>query len=336
MHTLRPRPLSAQLVRICLCALALAWGATDSFARPLTLKKSDLIARTRIGAAGTSAVCFAKGARLRFGWVRGPAPRGRLSVESFTVGSIERQLARAQRQVDLRGGEASPEQKRRVQTLTRIVKAIVTFETTCRDLFVTEPDPSASPSSSPQASGTPSPSGSPSPSASSSPVPTPTPASSFQAALQLSRTSGVAPLAVFADGEILTSGLTGGDFLNADFAIDFDATGINPNGIGRKTHGFLSGHVYTQPGTYQVKMEVVDNAGRLAIAPTVAVTVQNPEEVFMPPLGSTYCFSTTTSANFTGCPVTDPSKRIVTNSFQQALQFGGANRRLLFRRGDIL
>lgn len=184
---------------------------------------------------------------------------------------------------------------------------------------------------------TPTPTRTSTPTASATSTPTPTPAGTpaFSANLTLNRTTGVAPLSVFADGIAATTGLHGGDYLNSHFKVDFDSTGIDPAHPRRFESGFLAGHVFRIPGTYTVQLTVVDSIGRYVAAPPVTVTVLDPEAVFMPPYGQTYCFSTTSSNNFTGCPTQDPARRIVTDDIQFAMNYGGANRRLLFRRGDV-
>ncbi|MBX7145638.1 MAG: hypothetical protein K1X79_14395 [Oligoflexia bacterium] len=161
------------------------------------------------------------------------------------------------------------------------------------------------------------------------------PTNPINAQLELSRVSGIAPLGVFANAAKLTTGLAGDDYLNPHYFVDWDSTGVDPTGIGNRESGFLSSHVYTKPGTYTVTMAVMDPLGSLAVAPSITVNVLSPNVEFMPPLGQTYCFSTTSAPDFSACPTQDPSKHIVTNNIASAIStYGGARRRLLLHSGD--
>jgi PKD repeat protein len=81
------------------------------------------------------------------------------------------------------------------------------------------------------------------------------------------RTSGVAPLFVSFDATG-TDGLAEGDFLNARFAWEFDAEDADPDGRYEHGEGFISGHVFEQPGSYRVKLTVTDVSGETAAAET--------------------------------------------------------------------
>ena len=76
-----------------------------------------------------------------------------------------------------------------------------------------------------------------------------------------SRTSCTAPCAVFFDATG-TTGLMNSDYVNANFSWDFDSTGVNPTGAHRRTVGFVVGHVFDAPGTYQVSVLGRDMGGR--------------------------------------------------------------------------
>lgn len=161
------------------------------------------------------------------------------------------------------------------------------------------------------------------------------PPNPINAQLELSRISGIAPLAVFANAAKLTTGLAGNDHLNPNYIVDWDATGVDPSGLGNQELGFMSAHVYTLPGTYSVRMAVLDPLGNFAVSMPITVTVQDPNIQFMPPYGQTFCFATTNAPDFSACPTQDSSKHIITNNIANAIStYGGAHRRLLLHRGD--
>ena len=85
------------------------------------------------------------------------------------------------------------------------------------------------------------------------------------------RTTCAAPCAVFFDATS-TVGLQGGDYVAASFNWDFDSTGVDPNGVHRATIGFVTAHVFDEPGTYQVAVRVRDLAGH-AGSTTLPITV---------------------------------------------------------------
>ncbi|HUW84794.1 MAG TPA: PKD domain-containing protein, partial [Phycisphaerae bacterium] len=83
-----------------------------------------------------------------------------------------------------------------------------------------------------------------------------------------SRTSGIAPLAVFFDAVDPASGVlqpTDGDYASLGYAWDFgdpDAGTWSTNGNSRNTAmGYVAAHVYEQPGTYTATLTVTDTQG---------------------------------------------------------------------------
>ena len=146
--------------------------------------------------------------------------------------------------------------------------------------------------------------------------------------ITINRSSGVAPLALIADLEVGTRGLRG-DFVNASFVTDFDSDRVSPTTSPSVKGGFLAGHVYERSGRYRISSSVLDILGNRAEAEAIHIDVQDPEVFYA---SNTYCFSTTANPSFSGCPTSDPRRRIVTDNMQQALDMGGTNRRLLFSR----
>ena len=86
-----------------------------------------------------------------------------------------------------------------------------------------------------------------------------------------SRTTCAAPCGVFFDATT-TTGLQNGDYVGANFSWDFDSTKVDPTGIHEQTVGFVTAHVFDNPGTYQVSVGVRDLAGH-AGSTTVTITV---------------------------------------------------------------
>jgi len=154
------------------------------------------------------------------------------------------------------------------------------------------------------------------------------------ASISTSRTSGVAPLAVFFDA----SGTTHSDgsvrpFHHLYYEWDFDddeagtwaTSGKNKN----EAIGPVAAHVFDSPGTYTVNLDVKDAEGVTDNGNTVEITVSDPDTVFSGT--STVCFSNDTS--FTGCPsgATEVSN---TSDLSDLNSYIGSGKRLLLNRGD--
>ena len=136
-----------------------------------------------------------------------------------------------------------------------------------------------------------------------------------------SRTSGVAPLAVFFD-TTTTPTFADGSFIDATVVWDFDVDNTDPNGHYRKASGFLAAHVFDQPGTYRVRAQVYDAQGRTGSA---EVTVN--AQAFS---GTTYYVAASGLDSNSGTTMGSPVK-----SVQHAIQdLAKSNTRVLFRKGD--
>jgi hypothetical protein len=161
------------------------------------------------------------------------------------------------------------------------------------------------------------------------------PSAGLAPALTASRTSGVAPLAVFFDASG-TTGVTNA-FHNVEYRWNFGdpgagrwSTGARPGVNSRnETTGPAAAHVFEAPGTYKVCMTAFDGVRRAARA--VTITVQDPDVVFAG--NKTTCFSN--DSDFSGCPA--GATKTTLSSLSTALQSAGSGaqpRRLLFHRGD--
>lgn len=148
-----------------------------------------------------------------------------------------------------------------------------------------------------------------------------------------SRTTGVAPLAVFFDASAST-GLDGDDFLSAHFSWSFgEASGGTWVTTGRSRNeatGFLVAHVFETPGSYVVSITVRDRSGRLGPARTLTITVTDPATVYAG--AATRCVSR--AGDFTGAPAGCDTITSADLAAQVTWLNASANRRLLLRRGE--
>ena len=144
--------------------------------------------------------------------------------------------------------------------------------------------------------------------------------------IDASSTTGTAPLLVFFDatgtrGLAPTEAMPSGDFVNASFRWEFDTTNIDPDGKHETVFGFVAGHVFEQPGTYTVRLEVIDATGMVATA-TFPIIVT-------PFAGQTYYVAAGGSDTNTGT-IAAPW-----GSADYALGQVAPNTRVLFRNGDL-
>ncbi|HEX7069307.1 MAG TPA: FG-GAP-like repeat-containing protein [Rhodothermales bacterium] len=157
-----------------------------------------------------------------------------------------------------------------------------------------------------------------------------------------SRTSGVAPLAVFFDATATTATATTNPFQDVEYRWAFGDPLGSPDpasgttwktgaqaGVSSRNAAFgpVAAHVFERPGTYTVTLSAYDGA-RTGTS-TVQIIVSDPDADFSGQ--KTVCFSNST--NFSGCPA---GALTVSNSsdFSAAVSaYAQANRRLLFQRG---
>jgi hypothetical protein len=144
-----------------------------------------------------------------------------------------------------------------------------------------------------------------------------------------SRVSGVAPLSIFFDATG-TTGLTdsgffsdGAAYMDATFAWDFDADDTDADGNYEKASGFVVAHVFEDPGTYRVRLDVYDAAGR-DDSTDITITVTEFS-------GTTYYVAADGSDSNTGLTVDDP---FLTPQYALTGDHMQPNTRILFKRGD--
>ncbi len=146
-------------------------------------------------------------------------------------------------------------------------------------------------------------------------------AGDFDVAIAASRTDGVAPLSVFFDATG-TPDLTDGTYVDATFVWDFDADNIDPSAKYRKASGFVAAHVFENPGTYRVQVNVYDTLGRQAWE-EVNITVRQFS-------GTTYYVAEDGSNDNDGLSMDAPVRTV-----EYALRtLAQPNTRILFKKGD--
>lgn len=173
--------------------------------------------------------------------------------------------------------------------------------------------------------------------------PAPPCASEVCANIRARRVSGVAPLAVFVDGTIADPDESSALFHKLHYVWDFhngDNTynkTWNNTGLPKRTaYGAIAGHVYDDPGEYEIKLTVSDGQGHVA-TDTLKITVLSADT-----LENTYCLAdiANNGGDFKGCPLDvnndgncDSSGCLDTNSvaYRDVVK---SNTRILFRRGD--
>lgn len=149
-----------------------------------------------------------------------------------------------------------------------------------------------------------------------------------------SRTSGVAPLAVFFDATGTTDADTSKPFHDLLYTWNFgdDSSQTWDNGANTSQSknfavGGVAAHVYETPGTYTWTMLVSD--GTTTDEVTGTITVSDPDTVYS--TTNTVCVST--SGDFTGAPA--GCTQVTSSDFDAALSANiGTGKRILFRRGE--
>jgi len=175
------------------------------------------------------------------------------------------------------------------------------------------------------------------------------PASSPQIGINLTtnRISGIAPLSVFFDAANTTHTDNNIDpFLDLHYQWYFHDTAAYSSGTWKYScksknlaTGPLAAHIFDDPGTYQVRLTVMDRNGNQT-STTVDITVESPESL------TTYCVADVSGngGDFMGCPLdtnSDGNCDVTPNQCLDSSNMVNATRRrltggnrILFRRGD--
>ena len=144
--------------------------------------------------------------------------------------------------------------------------------------------------------------------------------------------SGVAPLSVHLFSDYATEGDESDRFRNCFYEWDFGdpesgvwaATGKPKN----KAYGAATAHVFEEPGTYRVDLEVRDDTGVVATE-SYGIEVLDPDLVYAGM--NTTCVTNAGDSDFTGSPV--GSRQISTDDLSTITQYAEAGNRILFKRG---
>ncbi|MCP4180991.1 MAG: T9SS type A sorting domain-containing protein [bacterium] len=150
--------------------------------------------------------------------------------------------------------------------------------------------------------------------------------------------SGIAPFAVFFDAVDGSSGVLQPGSINgrkeyADLFYYWDfgdpGKGNWPESNKSKNHdvGYVTSHVYDNPGNYTVTLTIKNSAGQ-TFTYTQDITVQDPDIVFSGQ--NTICLSS--SGNFTDAPAN--SLQVTTTDITQILNYAATGKRILLCRGD--
>lgn len=161
------------------------------------------------------------------------------------------------------------------------------------------------------------------------------------ASLVPSRTSGVAPLAVFFDATNTTDMVvTGRPFHDLEYRWDFGdsaggatwANGAQPGVSSKNTAtGPVTSHVFETPGTYTVTLTAFD--GAKTATTTTTITVTDPNTIFS---ATTVCIAATTipSAGTDGCPAGAVGVKNADFGAELATQLAAGKRRVLLKHDD--
>ncbi len=162
---------------------------------------------------------------------------------------------------------------------------------------------------------------------------TPEPSPNASLSIELSRTSGVAPLAVHFFAQAVAFSQSDNAFLDYEFIWDFgDPSSGNWENDGKsrnRAKGAVAAHLYESAGTYTIGLSMKDNTGRNLTA-TKVVTVEDPNLVFSGE--KTICVSDSAHNDFSDAP--SGALHISTNDLSTVTPYAQAGTRILFHRGS--
>ncbi len=149
----------------------------------------------------------------------------------------------------------------------------------------------------------------------------------------VSRTVGVAPLSVHFFADFAMQSDRTNRFRNYDYTWDFDdptsgkwATTGKPKNLAK---GAAAAHVFEEPGTYNVTLQISDHNGVVGTE-SYTITVVDPDIFYEG--DKTTCVTDGGSNDFSGCP--SGARRIATDDLSSVVQYAQAGHRVLFHRGS--
>jgi hypothetical protein len=149
--------------------------------------------------------------------------------------------------------------------------------------------------------------------------------------LAATRTSGVAPVAVFFDTNGTSATETQRPFHELSYCWDFgdpDSGAFATSGTPKnQAKGPVAAHVFEQPGTYTVTVSARDRSGRTGTR-SLEIVVEDPAQVFAG--AATVCFSP--SGSFSGCP--DGAEQVTASDLSALQDHVAPGKRLLLHRGE--
>jgi hypothetical protein len=155
--------------------------------------------------------------------------------------------------------------------------------------------------------------------------------------LNVSRASGVAPLAVFFDASSTSSSLTDRPFHDIEYRWEFGDQGSRTWTYGAKAGtasrneamGPVAAHVFESAGTFPITVRAIDGTTEVS-SYSCNITVTQTDVEFVG--NKTVCVSA--SGNFTDCP--SGAVQVTSSNATTAVSsnIGTGNKRILFRRGE--
>jgi hypothetical protein len=149
----------------------------------------------------------------------------------------------------------------------------------------------------------------------------------------VSRTTGVAPLAVHFFSTFVSGDEKSDRFHHYDYTWNFGDTGSGNWGTTGKskniTKGAVAVHIYENPGVYNITL-TIRNHSVVVGTENYSVTVIDPDSFYSGT--KTTCVNVSGDSNFTGAPT--GSRHISTNDIPTITQYATAGSRVLFKRGS--
>jgi hypothetical protein len=157
------------------------------------------------------------------------------------------------------------------------------------------------------------------------------------AAPNVSRNSGVAPLAVWCDADVEASTSSTKPFHRYEYRwiVDADMGNWGTTGKPKKVaYGAVAAFVFETAGTYTITLRVLDVNGNAiedaGSGDTFEISVSDPDDFFAG--AATTCVNQSSDSDFTGCP--NGANHVSTDDLATITEHADAGERILFKRGN--